>query len=466
MAVWTGREARALRVALRMSVETFAEHLGVGVRTVAHWDAKRSAAKPFPAMQEVLDAALDRATPAQQLRFELLVRRPAPGTCSCLHAPEGRTYHPGSTAGMEDVVAGRACRLSLNGEEQDAAASRPEGDEDVNRRQMLAKLGVLGLATTFAGAETVRQGLAATLPDQPGAADDWEEVVDGYGRAFYVVPTDRLLRDLTADLSVLRQGLERADNASRPTLAKAAGQLSAISAAAWAGAGEMREARRWWRTARGLTDRSGDTGARVWVRGWEVTCGLYEERSIPAILGAADQATPIAGGRACAGTAGLYAGLAQTLAVAGRREEALAALGRVADVTDRIPAAVVADEDSMFGWPEVRLRHTESYVYTWLGDIARAYAAQDAALRLYPQSLVRDRAKMLLHRAGCMIREGDVGGGLSYAAQVLDDLPATQYTEGVSQIGRAAMRFLPPGERSRRDAVDLRARLAPAATYA
>lgn len=126
---------------------------------------------------------------------------------------------------------------------------------------------------------------------------------------------------------------------------------------------------------------------------------------------------------------GLYAGLAQTLAADGRRAEAIAALGQVADITERLPADVVADADSMFGWSEVRLRHTESYVYTALGDTARAYAAQDQALALYPDALARERAAMLLHRATCMIREGDVGGGLAYVGTVLDDLPAEQHTD-------------------------------------
>nr|WP_307937093.1 hypothetical protein [Salinispora arenicola] len=46
----------------------------------------------------------------------------------------------------------------------------------------------------------------------------------------------------------------------------------------------------------------------------------------------------------------------------------------------------------MFGWPEVRLRHTESYVYTHLGHTQRALAAQDRALELYPADLGRERA--------------------------------------------------------------------------
>ena len=37
---WTGRHADALRQSLRMTNETFAEHLGIAVRTVAYWRAR------------------------------------------------------------------------------------------------------------------------------------------------------------------------------------------------------------------------------------------------------------------------------------------------------------------------------------------------------------------------------------------------------------------------------------------
>lgn len=332
----------------------------------------------------------------------------------------------------------------------------------MNRRQVLVDLGMLGLAAPLAGVEAVRQGLAAAFAGDEHAVDvdEWDEIAHEYARAFFDTSTDRLLRDLTADLSVLQLRLEGTDDTMKRSLARIGGQLAAISAVAWASAGEARQARRWWRTARQLADRSGDTEARAWVRGWEVTNGLYEQRSVSAILDQAAEAISIAGPVACAGTAGLYAGLAQTLAVAGRADEALAALEQVADVTDQLPAQVVAAEDSMFGWPEVRLRHTESYVYTWLGDTSRAYAAQESALRIYPESLAHGRAAMLLHRAACLIRDGDVGGGLAYAGHVLDSLPAEHHTELLYAIGRAAARFVPMQERSRPEAVELRARLA------
>jgi hypothetical protein len=332
----------------------------------------------------------------------------------------------------------------------------------MNRRQLLVDLAVLGLVAPLAGVEAVRQGLAAAIAGDRHAADadEWDRIVDEYARSYYVTPTDRLLRDLTADLSVLQLRLGGMDSTLQRGLARVGGQLAAIAAVAWADAGELTRAGRWWRTARELADGSGDLEVRTWVRGWEVANGLYEQRPVSVILDWAAEATSITTPQPCVGTAGLYAGLAQTLAVAGRADEALVALERVADVTEQLPARVVADEGSMLGWPEVRLRHTQSYVHTWLGDTRHAYAAQEAALQIYPESLARDRAKMLLHRVACMIHDGDVGGGLAYAGRVLDSLPAQHHTESVYAIGRAAMRVVPAQERGRPEAAELRARLA------
>ena len=72
IATWTGRHADALRRALRMTNETFAEHLGVAIRTVAYWRA-RPLVIPTPVMQQALDTALARAPErARALFWELL----------------------------------------------------------------------------------------------------------------------------------------------------------------------------------------------------------------------------------------------------------------------------------------------------------------------------------------------------------------------------------------------------------
>ncbi|MEU2672921.1 helix-turn-helix domain-containing protein [Streptomyces sp. NPDC007164] len=70
---WTSLEARALRLALRLSVRAFAEHLGVAVATVSKWESKRAETEPRPDTQAFLDTALGRADAAAHLRFETLL---------------------------------------------------------------------------------------------------------------------------------------------------------------------------------------------------------------------------------------------------------------------------------------------------------------------------------------------------------------------------------------------------------
>src|SRR6266568_6442645 len=72
IAEWTGGHADALRQSLRMTNESFAEYLGVAVRTVAYW-RKRPEITPKPAIQETLDAALERAPDRAKAQFALLV---------------------------------------------------------------------------------------------------------------------------------------------------------------------------------------------------------------------------------------------------------------------------------------------------------------------------------------------------------------------------------------------------------
>jgi tetratricopeptide (TPR) repeat protein len=71
---WTGREAGLLRQALRMSVRSYAAHLGVGIRTVSKWEKFGTATCPWPDTQAILDTALARADATARARFEHLVQ--------------------------------------------------------------------------------------------------------------------------------------------------------------------------------------------------------------------------------------------------------------------------------------------------------------------------------------------------------------------------------------------------------
>lgn len=70
---WTGLEARALRLALRLSVRAFAERLGLAVATISKWEKLRSATEPRPDTQAILDTTLGRADASVHLRFETLL---------------------------------------------------------------------------------------------------------------------------------------------------------------------------------------------------------------------------------------------------------------------------------------------------------------------------------------------------------------------------------------------------------
>jgi transcriptional regulator with XRE-family HTH domain len=66
---WTGRHAHALRAALRLTNEAFAEHLGVSPRTVTKW-RERPDMLPSPQLQGALDTSLRQAPPDALERFE------------------------------------------------------------------------------------------------------------------------------------------------------------------------------------------------------------------------------------------------------------------------------------------------------------------------------------------------------------------------------------------------------------
>lgn len=65
---WTGRDATALRKALRMTIDGFAARLGVAPRTVANW-ASNPDMVPRLTIQESLDELLNRAAPTLRERF-------------------------------------------------------------------------------------------------------------------------------------------------------------------------------------------------------------------------------------------------------------------------------------------------------------------------------------------------------------------------------------------------------------
>lgn len=74
--IWSGREVKALREAKRMSIRTFAAHLGVSERMVSKWEKQGPEIHPRPVNQHALDSSLAASSADVHSRFTLLIDAP------------------------------------------------------------------------------------------------------------------------------------------------------------------------------------------------------------------------------------------------------------------------------------------------------------------------------------------------------------------------------------------------------
>jgi hypothetical protein len=334
----------------------------------------------------------------------------------------------------------------------------PESREEkhiVERRQFVNTLSGLALAATpLVRLEALRQGLGHAIGVD---RDQWNRIANDYAHDLYSTPHAALCEQLSVDIWILERLL-----ASFPDdrdLERAAAILSMVLAITLTFAGQTWTARRWWRTAREAADKSGDLSVRVMTRSQEAVKGLYDGRPLSHVLSLLDETMALAGQYVCSGLAGALAGRAQALAISGRHREAADAVRHVEEITARMPRAALADE-SLFGWPEHRLRHTESFVYTEIGDIGRAMNAQERALRVYPDTHATNRAMVQMHRASCFIRDRHVSDGVRYASEVLDALPVEKHDQLLYEVARRAIATVPQNECRRPEFGDLCDRVA------
>jgi DNA-binding transcriptional regulator YiaG len=159
---WTGRDAVALRKALRMTEAKFARAVGVSARTVANWHTY-PATVPRNGAQDMLDELLNAADPSVRERFERFAgHQPEPGA-----VPAGGLA--ALVAGARDAVAvhesgGRV--VSLGSHPRYAAGFKP-----LACGQVAAARTALGL-THAEFAALLEQALGWTV--MPEAAARWE----------------------------------------------------------------------------------------------------------------------------------------------------------------------------------------------------------------------------------------------------------------------------------------------------
>jgi transcriptional regulator with XRE-family HTH domain len=355
----------------------------------------------------------------------------------------------------------RSCDTALEagGALIEAYTETQVGDHEMQRRSVLRVLGALAASPLpLVQWEALRHSMASSL--DPDVAW-WDQVVADYGIAYYQRPAEQIMDNLRADLTVLQALIPVTDESDRDRLLCTAARLSVIVALNMVAAGQSVAAGRWWRDAKRYADDSGDVDAMVLTRAWDVVNGCYDGRSPSRVVALGDEVLPLTEGRASAASCGLLAGHAQALSLAGRHIDAVKTVRKLAAVAEALPPTVADDVESLWGWPEHRLRHTEAWVYAHAGQLSEATRAQEQAVRLYPPAMSRLRTQVRLHHAAALIRGGHIPDGLRLAADVLDELPPAQHNELLRAVGRQVIDAVPDGERQRAAYRELSDRVSP-----
>jgi transcriptional regulator with XRE-family HTH domain len=338
--------------------------------------------------------------------------------------------------------------------------SMPVRETDpVQRRTVLALLARLATGQVFNRADLAQLVAGSSLAESAGSLGfHWQSVASEYGHSYLTSPRRQTMRELAMDLAILELTLPRAtEKSTSQALHKAGARLAALLAMACTDLDYGPEARHSWFLARRLSDASENPDTKVWVRGQEALLGIYSGRPLAVLERlTADSLSADADLRG-PGAADLLAAQAQTFALQGRTPEALTTLTKLKKTFDGLPEPVVTDVDSVYCWPEHRLRHTESFVYSMVGSMREATRAQDLAIRLYPASRSVSRCQVEMHRSVSLVRDGDVTAGISHATSELEKLSPGRRGKFVLAVAGRVSTAITPAEANRPQARDYRA---------
>lgn len=357
-------------------------------------------------------------------------------------------YESGSQA-PDGAVAARLDELLNTGGTLGRLVADAREVEDMRRRALLGALGGVALSGAEGVLEPVRRQLDTALvgPITDDDVVEWERAADLYSRQAGRLPAERVIPELLIDLVDVRRHLETVSDAVRPRLLRVCALLSGLAATSLVGAGHWAEAERYWRTAQRAARLSGDREVARLVASKRGVLSLYMPAGNPAVvLSIIDEAIGWGEGRITAGSVNALAARAQGLALVGDSAGARATLAEVETTFEQLDDQYT-ERWTCWGWPESRLHHVRSFVYSHGGNVREAVAAQDVALAAYERPLSPGAVQVQMHRARSIITSGDPSQGVRHIVTMLEQIEPSFRHGYVGTSAEFALHALPENAR-------------------
>ncbi|WP_309230403.1 helix-turn-helix transcriptional regulator [Nocardia sp. SYP-A9097] len=411
---WSGKEARALRDAKRMSIREFAAHLGVHERLVSKWEAGGNRVHPRPVNQAALDTSLARSDDVVRARFaalidQPLIDRPVPGFDARQDVPAQASYSSDAELlALVDSGAMRGDALAAISERDLIMAAAHEASEHAGRAE-----------SSNVGTTTLEQLDA----DVTRIANDY----------VHVPPVPMMVEMLRVRRRVYRllEGHQRPADTGHLYLL--AGTLSGLLANASTDLGYVDAAGEQARAAWAYAELCEHNGLRAWTRGMQALIEYWSERPRRAVLLAqsgqqyADSAT------AQVRLHNIEARIWSRLGSPADTERCIRAAddARDGDISDTLHDEV----GGVFGFNQPKAQYYAGATYIHLGQAEPALAATRRAIELYSNGPVEQRS----YGAEALARVDSaaahlINGSLDGAAEALEPVLRLDEDKRIAQL--------------------------------
>jgi transcriptional regulator with XRE-family HTH domain len=330
-------------------------------------------------------------------------------------------------------------------------------DDEMERRRLLQLLATgAGMSALGLSEEAVRQLLDHSLSSEPRSIDDWELATADHLHALRTRPPAQAREDLVVDLLAIQRQLKSAGPADTIELQRVVAALSTLHANLLTRIGDHGSAIRWWRTAKGAADVTGDLELRLRVRATEAGHGLYGQRDAGTVLRLTQDAQQLAGNAPSLGLALNVSTQAKALTLLGRRDEARQTLNTYRDLAVAEPPSA----GIMSGyWNGGQLHFAGSLVLSGIGDETGAAQAKVdvlASARALGNDDYQFQGQLKLHDALCTVVNGGISEGAQLAVEAFDSVPSSFRSNMITETGRFVLRAIPFDQHQGTAASDLR----------